>query len=187
MKTIVATLSVAIILAVLTGLAVMYTGTFNVATSWKDPALLRWALVTTREKSIERRAESIVVAPMKGLRQIENGFRSYRDMCAICHAFPGMKASPVEKGLNPEPPELAEEAEHMSAAALFWVIKNGIRMTGMPAWGVTHEDDELWDIVAFIKAMPEMNDADYRRLDKQLAKGHGHGDNGDSHGDAHEH
>ncbi len=170
MKTVITTLVIAIALAGITGLAIIYTGAFNVAVAWKDPPPLRWVLVTAREKSVKRRAKSIVVPPTKGLEQIDNGFRSYQDMCVACHALPGTKASPVEKGLNPEPPELLEVAEHMSAAEIFWVIKNGIRMTGMPAWGITHSDEELWDIVAFIKAMPGMSESDYRRLDQQTTK-----------------
>ena len=60
----------------------------------------------------------------------------------------------------------------MSAAELCWVIKNGIRMTGMPAWGPTHDDAELWDIVAFVKTLPQTSAADYRALDSRLPVGH---------------
>ena len=172
MKTIVMTVSITLLLAVVAGLILVYSGAFNVAVSWKDPALMRWVLVSTRENSIERRAASIEVMPIQGAEQIENGFRSYREMCVDCHALPGMDESALAKGLNPAPPILDEEAEHMSAAELFWVVKNGIRMTGMPGWGITHDDAELWDIVAFLKKMPEMDEADFTKLDSQLTKGH---------------
>lgn len=190
MKTIITTIFVVLIVAVIVGLSVIYTGAFNVATSWKDPSLMRWAMVTTRENSIERRAKGIVAPPTKGSNQIESGFRSYREMCATCHALPGEKKSPVEVGLNPEPPKLIESGEHMTAAELFWVIKNGIRMTGMPAWGVTHSDNELWDIVAFIKVMPEMSKADFSRLAKPETNDIEHGNNQSEpedkgHGDGH--
>ncbi len=188
MKTIITTSGVVIFIAVLAGLAVIYTGAFNVATSWKDPALMQWALVTTREKSIERRAKNIVAPPTSGTEQFEGGYNSYREMCALCHALPGEKASPVQIGLNPEPPRLVEAAEHMSSAELFWVIKNGIRMTGMPAWGATHSDNELWDIVAFIKVMPEMSKAEFSRLAKPEVNGNDHSNNnaeGNGHGEGH--
>jgi len=172
MKTVTATLGIIITVAILTGLVVMYTGVFNVATSWKDPALLRWVLVTTRESSIERRAQTIQVPALDRAQQIENGFRSYREMCAICHTPPGGKRSPLVKGLNPEPPDLSKNEDHMSAAGLFWVIKNGIRMTGMPAWGPTHDDAEIWDIVAFVKTLPKMSAVDYRALESRLPQGH---------------
>ncbi len=178
MKNIVITLGTALTLATLVGLTVVYAGLFNVSTSWKDPALIRWVLATTRENAVKSRAASIKVPPMKGTQQVEEGFRSYREMCASCHTPPGASASPIAQGLNPEPPDLAKRAEQMSSAELFWVIKNGIRMTGMPAWGPTHKDEELWNIVAFVKTLPNMSSEDYRTLDQQASEGHGHSDGG---------
>lgn len=178
MKTIIGTLLIATTFAALMALLVIYTGIFNVATEWEDPAPIRWALVTTRENSIQSRAASIQVPPSKGDKQIDTGFRSYREMCAMCHTPPGSTDSPITKGLNPAPPDLAKSAEHMSAAELFWAIKNGIRMTGMPAWGVTHKDSEIWDIVAFVKNLPGMSKDEYLMLDSRLEKGHSHAGSG---------
>jgi len=187
MKTVVATIGALIAIAVLAGLTVVYTGLFNVATTWDDPGLVRWALETTRETSIERHAAGVTAPPLDDLKKVENGFRSYREMCAICHTPPGAKDSPVAKGLNPQPPKLEKEVDEISPSELFWVIKNGIRMTGMPGWGVTHEDDELWDIVAFVKTMPKMSKADYRALDSRLPKGHHHGGGDHADDDDHDH
>ncbi len=181
MKTVLMTLSTIIILSLLGGLTVMYAGLFNVATAWEDPALVRWVLNTTREKAVARRAASIEVPSLGDEKQVEEGFRSYREMCAICHTPPGADASPTAQGLNPEPPDLSKHVEHMSEAELFWVIKNGVRMTGMPAWGPTHDDTELWNVVAFVKALPTMGGAGYRALDQQAEKGHSH--SGGGHGD----
>lgn len=187
MKTVIATLSAVIAIAVLAALLVIYAGLFNVAATWEDPALVRWALETTREHSVDRRAAAVTAPPLGEVKQVENGFRSYREMCAICHTPPEAKDSPVTKGLNPQPPNLAKIADKIPAAELFWVIKNGIRMTGMPAWGPTHEDDELWDIVAFVKTMPKMNKADYQALDSRLPKGHHHGGGHDEEDEDHDH
>ncbi len=178
MKNVVITLGTAITLATLVGLTVVYAGLFDVSTSWKDPALVRWVLATTRENAVKSRAALIKVPPMEGAQQVEEGFRSFREMCASCHTPPGASASPTAQGLNPEPPDLAKRAEQMSAAELFWVIKNGIRMTGMPAWGPTHKDPELWNIVAFVKALPNMSSDDYQALDQETPEGHGHSGGG---------
>ncbi len=178
MKNVIITIGITITISTLLGLTVVYAGLFNVSASWKDPALVRWVLATTRENAVKSRAASIKVPPMKGAQQVEEGFRSFREMCASCHTPPGTPVSPVAKGLNPEPPDLARRAEQMSSAELFWVIKNGIRMTGMPAWGPTHEDAELWNIVAFVKTLPEMSSDDYRTLDQQAPEGHGHSGGG---------
>lgn len=166
----------------------MYSGLFNVATAWQDPALLRWALVTTRDNSIERRAQALQAPALDSVKRSDNGFRSYREMCATCHTPPGDEKSPLAKGLNPEPPDLSKDEDHMTTAELFWVIKNGIRMTGMPAWGPSHSDEELWDIVAFVTALPNMSAMDYRLMDRRLPPGHGddHHDNGSPQNDQQE-
>jgi hypothetical protein len=97
------------------------------------------------------------------------------------------------QGLNPPAPDLAEEAAEMSAAELFWVTKHGIRMTGMPAWGASHDDDALWPVVAFTKErLPELDAAAYRRFLAD-AGGAGHhapeaaGHHNDDDSDGHEH
>lgn len=181
MKNVVITLGTALILAALAGLTVVYAGLFNVSALWKDPALVQWVLNETRENSVSSRAVSIEVPDLSDAQQVEDGFRSFREMCAICHTPPEASDSPTAQGLNPEAPDLAKKAEHMSEAELFWVIKNGIRMTGMPAWGPTHKDPELWSIVAFIKTLPEMSGADYKVMDEYSPKGHSH--SGGGHGD----
>lgn len=187
MKQAVLTLGIIIVVAVFAMLAVLYTGVFNVATAWRDPPLLRWVLVTTRESSIERHAQAVHAPALDGAARIDNGFRGYREMCVICHGTPGGKPSPLAKGLNPEPPDLTKDEDHMSDAELFWVTKNGIRMTGMPAWGPSHGDEELWDIVAFVKALPNMSAADYLALDHRLPPGHDDGvpQHGDGEANAH--
>lgn len=157
MKTVIVTLGIIVTLAISTALAVMYTGLYNVATDWKDPAWLRWVLVTTRESSIERRAQALQApADLCDPQRIARGFGAFRDMCAICHTLPGDDPTPLTRGLNPAPPDLAKGEGHMSETEVFWVIKNGIRMTGMPAWHPSHSEGELWDIVAFIKVLPDM-------------------------------
>lgn len=181
MKTLVKTLAGLFTFGAFVGLIVLYAGLFNVSALWEDPALVRWVLNETRERSVSSRAASIQAPELGGAEQIEEGFRSFREMCAICHTPPEAKDSPTAQGLNPQAPDLAKKAEHMSEAELFWVIKNGIRMTGMPAWGPTHKDPELWNIVAFIKTLPNMSGADYEVMDQYAPVGHSH--SGGGHGD----
>jgi len=162
-----------ITLVIIAVVGFIYSGVFNVSTQWEDPALLKWVLVETREASVSARAEDIQSPPLGSATQIANGFRSYREMCAVCHTPPGASDSPITQGLNPTPPDLTIQPDHaMSDAELFWVIKNGIRMTGMPAWGPSHDDAEIWDIVAFLKALPSIDAAEYQRLNTQTAAGH---------------
>ncbi len=171
----IAKLFASLIVVLIAVVGFVYSGIFNVSAQWEDPALLRWLLASTREASVESRAENIKSPILGSATQIKNGFRSYREMCAVCHTPPGGTDSPIKQGLNPSPPNLAVAEDHaMTEAQLFWVIKNGIRMTGMPAWGPSHDDAEIWDIVAFIKALPTIDADEYQRLNTQTTQGHGH-------------
>jgi len=187
MKSAFITLLVIALLSIISVLTVIYRGTFNVAATENHSKLTRWILAAARESSIEKHAAGIDVPNLNDEKKIKNGFRSYREMCAVCHTPPGDDDSPIAQGLNPQAPNLACEAEELSDAELFWVIKNGIRMTGMPAWGVTHGDKEIWDVVAFVKALPTMTAEQYKALDRSTEAGHSHGANAHDMGKTEEH
>jgi mono/diheme cytochrome c family protein len=82
------------------------------------------------------------------------------------------------QGLRPEPPNLAQTSEQWTNAQLFWIIKNGIKMTGMPAFGPTHQDDAIWNIVGFVRRLPQISAEGYQAMEKEIGKssapGQGH-------------
>lgn len=169
-KTVLATIGIGVVLAVLAALGVIYSGVFNVAATVEDAPPLRWALVTTREASIKRHARDIQAPAPGGTEQVENGFRVFREECAMCHTPPGRSPTMMAEGLNPQAPPLAELVD-MNDAELFWVTKNGIRFTGMPAWRPSRTDREIWDVVAFMRTSPNMKAADYDALERRVATG----------------
>jgi mono/diheme cytochrome c family protein len=77
-------------------------------------------------------------------------------MCTGCHLAPGMAENEMRPGMDPRPPKLAERRE-IDAREDFWIIKHGIKMTAMPAWGSTHNDAQIWAMVAFLQKMPGMS------------------------------
>lgn len=162
---------VAIILGALFALAFIYSGIFNVAATVEDAAPLRWVLVATREASVQRRARAVQAPALGGAQQVENGFRIFREQCAMCHTPPGREVTMMSKGLNPEAPPLVELVQDMTDAELFWVTKNGIRFTGMPAWASSHNDKDIWDVVAFMRASLTMQPAGYDELDRRISPG----------------
>ena len=83
--------------------------------------------------------------------------------CANCHGAPGVSWAKFSEGLHPDPPDLKEVVDHRSPSQLFWVVKNGINMTGMPSFALAGaKDDEIWSIVAFLKKLPSVSEADYK-------------------------
>ncbi|HKJ22842.1 MAG TPA: cytochrome c [Gammaproteobacteria bacterium] len=185
-KTVIYTLIFVILAAVAGGLIFIYSGAFDVSARWEDGPLVKWAVVTTRERSIEVRKEGIKVpANLDDPKVVMAGFKHYREMCVECHRAPGLKGSETSKGLNPKPPNFGDlKEEDVDPAEFFWIIKNGIRMTAMPAWGVTHSDDKIWAMVAFLKKLPGMTPAQFKAMDEKAGPDTDHDE---TPGEAHEH
>lgn len=162
------TIGVLVVVGVLGTLAFIYSGLFNVGATVVDSPPLTWFFVTVREASVTFRARDIVVPALDGAEQRDNGFRLYRENCVMCHTPVGRTPTAMAAGFNPQAPGFGEDADDMGEAELFWVTKNGIRFTGMPAWNQALNDQQMWDVVAFLKTLPEMSAADYDALDQRL-------------------
>ena len=148
----------------------IYSGIYNVAATYPDSAPVAWVLSTVTDNSVKRHARGIKVPPLDDPAMIEKGVSHYQRMCLYCHGAPGVKIGPIGKQLNPAPPEMTEIAAEWAPNELFWITKNGIRMTGMPAWGVTHSDKEIWAIVAFVDKMPKMTPEQYKAMVRKAPK-----------------
>lgn len=169
------------ILSSIVGVAFGLGGFMNVAATYEDSPPVAWFLHSTYAQSVARRSADIHVPKnLENEQQVLQGARNYLAMCSGCHTPPGLSKTPVAQGLNPAPPNLAELIPHRSPAEAFWVIKNGVRMTGMPAFGPTHKDAELWALVAFLGQVSETTPAAYDNLIAQAKQsapasdGHGH-------------
>lgn len=146
-------------------LVFIYSGWYNVSAANEESGLAKWVLNTTRNKSIEYRIKNISVPDLNDPKIISEGFEHYNEMCASCHGAPGKEETELSKGLNPRAPYLPKIAKYIDPAEMFWVTKNGIRMTGMPAWGKTHSDKKIWAIVAFVKRLPSLNAEQYKKME----------------------
>ena len=153
-----------ILIIIIIGLIIIYSGWYDVSAANKPTGFERWLFGTTMDNSVEKHSEDLAAPNLESPDKIKEGFVHYNEMCVECHGAPGENESELEKGLNPKPPDLSNSAQDMSPEELFWVIKNGIKMTGMPAWGKTHSDDKIWSIVAFIEKLPGMTGVQYDSL-----------------------
>ncbi len=144
----------------------IWSGTYSVAATQPHHPFVEWLFVTVRDRSIVHRSKDILSPDLSATELMRHGALQYDAMCAVCHGAPGLKPTEISKGLNPPAPELrrAEVQRTYSDSALFWIIKHGIRMTGMPAFGPTHDDGDLWAIVTFTRRLPELQAEDYKLL-----------------------
>ena len=167
MRLLLIALAIGVLLAV--GMAVfVWSGAYNVAASEPHSALVHWLFATVRDRSIATRSRSEGIPNVTDPARVRAGIRSYHAMCRVCHGRPGEETTSIREGLNPQPPKLdSERIKKRTDAQLFWVIKNGIRMTGMPSFGKTHKDQDLWSIVAFVRHLPNMRPDDYAAMVKE--------------------
>lgn len=154
-------------LAIAGGLAAaifFFGGFFDVSARWEDPAFLKSAIARVREASIVRHATVAPPSSFGDAARVQAGARVFASLgCANCHGAPGVAWKKFSEGMNPAPPDLKEHVVEMTPAQLFFVVKNGIRMTGMPSFGaVGAKDDDLWSLVAFLKKLPSVTDADFK-------------------------
>src|SRR5665213_2512306 len=141
-----------------------FGGFYSVAGTQEDMAPVKWALVQVRTASISHHATDTPPANLGDPATIQAGAKTYVALgCANCHGGPGMDWAKFSEGLRPDPPDLKEVVVGRTPAELFWVIKNGINMTGMPSFGLAGaKDEDLWKIVAFLKQLPSVSEADFK-------------------------
>lgn len=173
MRVVITIVAVLVVLAALL-LIVVYTGAYDVAADSPHARLTRWALSTTMDNSVARRASGIAAPDLSDPARLREGAAHYKENCEVCHSGPGVEESEIHKGLSPRAPELVRSADDWSAPELFWIAKHGVKMSGMPAFGRTHSDEELWDTVAFVQALPKMSPARYAELTANAEEHHHH-------------
>ena len=164
--------AVAIIAIGAAGLGLVYSGAYDVAADVPHTRLVYWLLDTARDRSGSVRAESVQVPhDLVTPTRVSAGAGLYAEMCSFCHLAPGMEKTEIAQGLYPAAPELAKGTD-MTPAEEFWIIKHGIKMTGMAAWGKTHNDTLIWDMVAFLQKLPSLSAAQYTGMVKNAPEEH---------------
>lgn len=174
-----------VVIAVIAGFMFIWFGVFNVSASDKHWAITNTFLELVRDRSISVRAETMEVPNLTDIGRIKRGAANYDAMCAQCHLAPGVDSSELYEGLNPKPPVLYKDADFTSNPnEKFWVIKNGIKMTGMPAWGKNNSDEQIWDMISLVSALDTMTATQYQELvasGEHTHKGSADGHNGSGH------
>lgn len=159
------------------GAAFVWSGFYNIAANVPHWQITRWFLEEVRERSVAAHSKGVIVPALNDPKLADAGFRHYHAMCRLCHNAPGYPRTEISQGLYPPPPDFtAKETVLPSGAEIYWMVRNGIKMTGMPAFGPTHTEEELWGIVAFVKRVPNLKPEEYRAMERaaRLQKGEEH-------------
>lgn len=160
------------------GLAVLFSGVISFAADEEHTAAVHTLIETARERSIQRRSAGLTVPDLDVPERLLAGAPDYHEMCIGCHLRPGLKQTDLTLGLYPRPPALTSaewgyglkfvgDDSEQAAGRQFWIIKHGIKGSGMAAYGRTHSDEQIWDLVAFIRRLPDLTEAEYRVLTRR--------------------
>lgn len=177
---ILAAIGVLAILACLAAIAFIVTGSYPVGAD-SGHGFVDTVAAYTREHSVKAADADITVPSLTDPQQISMGAHHYKEMCTGCHLAPGMAENEMRPGMDPRPPKLANR-KHPNAREDFWIIKHGIKMSAMPAWGFSHDDPAIWSMVAFLQKLPDLTPQQYKDIvakappDEDMDMDHAHGD-----------
>ena len=152
------------------GLVVLRGGFYDISANTQHFPIVYSVLSEGLQYSVQNHAQDIEVPGDLGSReQLLRGAAVYQANCVQCHGGPGVAPSTHGMSMQPAPGPLVDADVNWKTRELYWITKNGIKMSGMPAWEYHMSDADMWAVVAFVAAMPTMTPADFRRMTQQEA------------------
>jgi mono/diheme cytochrome c family protein len=156
----------ALAILALGGVAFIGSGVYNIGADDHHTKPVLAIIEQLRDRSIAARSNSIEARYTEDPERIALGAQRYAALCVGCHLAPGVTKSDIRQGLYPHPPNLAQE-DLQQAQRAFWIVKHGIKMSAMPAWGKSLDDETIWNVVAFVRKMPDMTPETYQQLSQE--------------------
>lgn len=154
---------IAVLVVIAIGLGIFAgTGLYDIGADARHWPLTYNILQTVRDRSIRARSKDLRPPNLKDPQLVLKGAGQYAAMCTGCHLAPGKENSEVREGMYPQPPNLSKV--RVDPRDAFWVIKHGIKMSGMPAWGDSHDDTTIWSVVAFLQKLPQLTPQQYQDI-----------------------
>jgi cytochrome c553 len=152
--------------------AVLGVGAFLVVVSGIVPIkassghwpITAWVLQFAKSRSVATHTLGIETPALDDPSLVLKGATHYEIGCRPCHGNPDLQTPRIAQQMTPRPPYLPPRVPNWSPDELFYIVKHGIKFTGMPAWPAQQRDDEVWAMVAFLLRFPELTAEEYRRL-----------------------
>lgn len=157
----------------------LVSGRYNIAADVPHTEPVHALLTLVRERSVAWQSRGVTSPALDDPALVRGGAGNYAAMCVGCHLAPGVEDSELHRGLYPAPPRLDVADRNSLPARDFWIIKHGIKASGMPAWGRSMEDRYIWGLTAFLQKLPTLSEAQYRAL-VAASPGHSHGGSEDA-------
>jgi hypothetical protein len=160
------TIALCFVVLVLIAIAFVWSGMYDISATTPHWGITSHIIEIVRERSIDVRSDKIQVPNLNDAKYLKSAISHYHGMCRLCHGAPGYDPEEFVEGLYPVPPSMisGEIQGEMGNAEIYWIAKNGIKLTGMPAFGPTHSEEQLWGMVALAEKLPSLNADGYRKL-----------------------
>lgn len=164
-----AAVTLAVLLAGFIGF--LFSGVYPIAANESHWPFTTWVLTTLQTNAVEARAGDDMDVPMlDDPALLRRGAALYQTECVVCHGAPGVQRDVIGRGLNPNPPRLATEVQEWTDEQLYWIIRNGLKMAGMPAFEQGHTERDLWALTALTRRLPTIDAAQWRRIAANVAE-----------------
>jgi mono/diheme cytochrome c family protein len=150
-------------LAALGALAFIKSGLYNVGAAKPHTRFTFFVTNETMIHSVRRHARNIAAPPTASPAQVVRGFCAYEAHCVACHGAAAVARRQWAGGMEPQPPYLLDAADKFRPRELFWIVKNGIKMTGMPSWRDSMSDEQIWSVVGWLEAARQLPPQTYVR------------------------
>lgn len=156
--------AVFLVVAAVGGFLLAASGIIPIKASSGHWAVTRWFLQFSKQRSVSTNTLGADAPPLDDARLVLKGAGAYETNCLACHGSPSLPSPRVARGMTPQPPYLPSTLHKYDGEEVFYIVKHGIKFTGMPAWPAQGRDDEVWAMVAFLRALPRLDAAGYERL-----------------------
>ena len=143
-------------IGVATAALVVWRGLYDVGAVTQHTQPVYSLLERAMANAVRVRAADVAVPALDDARLRDRGAACFRDHCVQCHGAPGVPPGVVGMSMQPLPGPLHDAATHWRPNELYWITRNGIRMSGMPAWGLRLADADLWALVAYMQTLPTL-------------------------------
>lgn len=179
MKSFLKTTLIWAVVAMVGAVLVVGFGLYNVSARQGHLPGVPWVLHTAYRNAVWLRAPSEEEVPdLSSPAMIALGRGHYEAACAFCHAMPEQSRSQTVLSMLPAPPHVTEAVSDWEPRHMFWIVKNGVKMSGMPAWTSAKRDDDVWSVVAFLNAVKQGDLQASTSGPNQAELGAGHADRG---------
>ena len=160
------TIIVFVVLTAGAGAALVWFGFFNVSARVPHWDITVEAIEVLRDRSIIVHSRDVKTPPLADPSLAPKGAALYNEACLYCHGAPGISARPFAQGLYPGPANLLSGSvqNEWENAQLYWIVENGLKLTGMPAFGSSYKKDEIAAVIAFVRRLPKISPGEYESM-----------------------